>query len=107
MQKIRKGDLVEVITGKDIGVRGQVLRVDPKKGRVVVEGVNIVRKHQRPQQAGRSQIQPGIIEFEAPIDLSNVMLVCPHTDEPTRVGFRTREDGVKVRVSKKSGQDID
>jgi large subunit ribosomal protein L24 len=107
MQKIRRGDEVEVIAGKDIGVRGRVLRVDPKKNRVVVNGVNIVRKHQRPQQAGRSQIQPGIIEFEAPINLSNVMLVCPHTDLPTRVGFRVREDGIKIRVSKRSGQDID
>jgi large subunit ribosomal protein L24 len=107
MQKIRTGDTVEVIAGKDIGVRGRVLRVDPKKNRVVVERVNIVRKHQRPQQAGRSQIQPGIIEFEAPINLSNVMLVCPHTDLPTRVGFRVLEDGSKVRVSKRSGQDID
>ena len=107
MQKIRTGDTVEVIAGKDIGVRGRVLRVDPKKNRVVVERVNIVRKHQRPQQAGRSQIQPGIIEFEAPINLSNVMLVCPHTDRPTRVGFRVADDGTKIRVSRRSGQDID
>lgn len=108
MQKIKRGDLVEVIAGKDIGMRGEVLRVDPKSDRVVVEGVNIVRKHQRPQQAGRTQVQPGVIEFEAPIHISNIMLVCPHTDEPTRVGFRTREDGVKVRTSKKAnGQDIE
>jgi large subunit ribosomal protein L24 len=107
MQKIRTGDIVEIIAGKDIGVRGRVLRVDPKKNRVVVERVNIVRKHQRPQQAGRSQIQPGIIEFEAPINLSNVMLVCPHTDQPTRVGFRVADDGTKIRVSRRSGQDID
>ena len=109
MRKIRKGDTVEVITGKDVGVRGEVLRVADGGDRVVIEQVNIVRKHQRPQRAGRGQIQPGIIEFEAPIDISNVMLVCPHCNEPTRVGFRQREDGAKVRVCKREGcgQDID
>jgi large subunit ribosomal protein L24 len=107
MQRIKKGDTVEVIAGKDKGLRGEVLRVVPKEDRVVVERVNIVKKHQSPVQAGRSQVQPGIIEFEAPIHISNVMLVCPHTDERTRVGFRINEQGRKVRVSKKSGQDID
>jgi large subunit ribosomal protein L24 len=107
MQRIRKGDTVEVIAGTDKGLRGEVLRVLPKENRIVIERVNIVRKHQRPVQAGRGQVQPGIIEFEAPIDMSNVMLVCPHTDERTRVGFRINEQGQKVRVSKKSGQDID
>ncbi len=106
MQKIKKGDTVEVTTGKDIGVRGEVLRLDLKTTRVVVERVNIVRKHQKSQQAGRGQIQPGIIEFEAPIHLSNVMLVCPQCDEPTRVGIRDK-DGTKVRVCKKCKQDID
>ncbi len=109
MRKIRKGDTVEIITGSDIGVRGEVLRVLPKDDRLVVEKVNIARKHQRPQRAGRGQIQPGIIEFEAPIHISNVMLVCPHCGEPTRVGFRYRDDGVKVRVCKREGcgQDIE
>jgi large subunit ribosomal protein L24 len=107
MQKIKRGDRVEVITGKDVGVRGEVLRIEPKKDRLVIEQVNVVRKHQRPQQAGRSQIQPGIIEFEAPIHISNVMLVCPQCDEPTRVGFRTVDEGVKVRICKKCDQDID
>jgi large subunit ribosomal protein L24 len=107
MQKIKVGDTVQVIAGKDKGVRGEVLRVYPKIQRVVVERVNILRKHQRAQQAGRQQITPGIIEFEGPINISNVMLVCPHTDEPTRVGFRTDEDGRKIRISRKSGQDID
>ncbi len=107
MRRIRKGDLVEVITGDDIGVRGQVLRVYPKKQRIVVERVNIVKKHQRPMQAGRQQVQPGIIQFEAPIHISNVMLVCPNCDTPTRVGFRFNEDNVKVRWCKKCGQDID
>ncbi len=80
MQRIKKGDTVEVIAGKDKGSRGEVLRVLPKAKRVVVERVNIAKKHQRPVQAGRGQVQPGIIEFEAPIHLSNVMLVCPQCE---------------------------
>ncbi|MCC6799260.1 MAG: 50S ribosomal protein L24 [Anaerolineae bacterium] len=107
MQRIKKGDTVEVIAGKDKGTRGDVLRVIPKKDRVVIERVNIVKKHQRPVQAGRGQVQPGIIEFEAPIDLSNVMLVCPQCEARTRVGYRINEDGRKVRVCRKCGQDIE
>ena len=107
MQRIKRGDTVEVIAGKDRGVQGEVLRVLPKVNRVVVERVNVVRKHQRPMQAGRSQVQPGIIEFEAPIDLSNVMLICTQCRESTRVGYRINEDGQKVRVCRKCGQDID
>ena len=107
MQKIKKGDTVEVIAGKDKGTRGEVLRVIPKKDRVVVERVNIVKKHQRPVQAGRQQVQPGIIEFEAPINLSNVMLVCPKCEARTRVGYRINENNRKVRVCRKCGQDIE
>ncbi len=107
MQRIKKGDTVEVIAGKDKGVRGQVLRVIPKENRVVVERVNVVKKHQRPVRAGRGQVQPGIIEFEAPIHLSNVMLVCTQCNERTRVGYRVTEDGMKVRVCRKCGADID
>jgi large subunit ribosomal protein L24 len=107
MQRVKRGDTVEVIAGKDRGVRGEVLRVIPKEQRVVVERVNIARKHQRPVQAGRQQIQPGIIEFEAPIHLSNVMLICPQCSERTRVGYRVTEDGFKVRVCRKCGEDID
>jgi large subunit ribosomal protein L24 len=107
MQRVKRGDTVEVIAGKDKGVRGEVLRVIPKEQRVVVERVNISRKHQRPVQAGRQQIQPGIIEFEAPIHLSNVMLICPQCSERTRVGYRVTEDGFKVRVCRKCGEDID
>lgn len=107
MQRIKKGDTVEVITGKDKGTRGEVLRVIPKKDRVVIERVNIVKKHQRPVQAGRQQVQPGIIEFEAPIALSNVMLVCPQCEARTRVGYRVNEDNRKVRVCRKCGQDIE
>ena len=107
MQRIKRGDTVEVIAGKDKGTRGEVLRVLPKQERVVVELVNIVKKHQRPVQAGRAQVQPGIIEFEAPIHWSNVMLVCPQCGNKTRVGFRYTVDGVKVRYCKKCDQDID
>jgi large subunit ribosomal protein L24 len=107
MQRIKKGDTVQVIAGKDKGTRGQVLRVLPRNERVVVERVNIAKKHQRPVQAGRGQMEPGIIEFEAPIHLSNVMLVCPQCEEATRIGFRVTEDGVKVRVCRKCGRDID
>lgn len=107
MQRIKKGDTVEVIAGKDVGARGEVLRVLRKENRVVVAQVNIAKKHQRPMQAGRQQIQPGIIEFEAPLDLSNVMLICTQCGQPTRVGFRVNEDGVKVRVCRKCGADID
>ena len=107
MQRVKRGDTVEVIAGKDKGVRGEVLRVILKEQRVVVERVNIARKHQRPVQAGRQQIQPGIIEFEAPIHLSNVMLICPQCSNRTRVGFRVTEDGFKVRVCRKCGEDVD
>lgn len=107
MQRIKKGDTVEVIAGKDKGTRGEVLRVIPKKDRVVVERVNIVKKHQRPVQAGRQQVQPGIIEFEAPIDLSNVMLVCPQCEARTRIGYSINENNRKVRVCRKCGQDIE
>lgn len=107
MQRIKKGDKVEVIAGKDVGVRGEVRVVLPKENRVIVERVNIVKKHQKPQQAGRQQIKPGIIEFEAPINLSKIMLVCNSCDKRTRVGFRFNEDGRKVRYCKQCNQDID
>lgn len=106
--RIKVGDEVQVIAGNYINARGTVQRIIPEKNRVVVSGVNTVKKHQKPRPTGgRSQAQGGIIEFEAPIHLSNVMLVCPETDEPTRVGIRRDEDGRKVRYSKKSGEDID
>jgi large subunit ribosomal protein L24 len=84
-----------------------VQRILPKKNRVVVAGVNIVKKHQRPVRAGRGEVQAGIIEFEAPVDISNVMLVCPRCVEPTRVGFSRQEDGQKARVCKVCGEVID
>ena len=106
--RIKVNDEVEVIAGNDKGERGKVQRVILGKGRIVVHGVNMVKKHQKPQQTGgRSQAQGGIIEFEAPLDVSNVMLVCPHTGELTRVGIRRDENGRRVRYSKKSGQNIE
>ena len=106
--RIKVNDEVEVIAGNDKGERGKVQRVILGKGRIVVHGVNMVKKHQKPQQTGgRSQTQGGIIEFEAPLDVSNIMLVCPHTGELTRVGIRRDENGRRVRYSKKSGQNIE
>jgi len=103
--KIIKGDTVEVITGEHKGERGEVKSVDGKAQRVVVHNVNMVKKHQKPQQGRAARTQVGIIEFEAPIDLSNVMLVCPKCSEVVRVGFRV--DGAdKVRVCKNCGEDI-
>lgn len=105
--RIKKGDTVEVIAGDDLGLRGAVQRVLPKEGRAVVTGVNTVKKHQRPVRAGRAQVQPGIIEFEAPIHISDVMLVCPRCNQRTHVGFARREDGRKVRQCKQCGEAID
>ena len=102
--RIRKGDRVEVITGANKGKRGEVLAVRPKENRAVVQGVNIVKRHQKPTGMG----QPGgIIEQEAAIHLSNVMLIDPKTDKPTRVGFRVLDDGRKVRVNRSTGQVIE
>ncbi len=106
--RIKVDDEVEVIAGNDKGMQGTVQRIIAEQNRVVVAGVNVVKKHQKPQQTGgRSQSPGGIIEFEAPISVSNVMLICPQTGEPTRIGIRRDEDGNRVRYSKKSGQDID
>lgn len=105
--RIKVGDEVEVVSGNYKGTRGTVQRVLPKENRVVVSGVNLVKKHQRPRPTGgRSQAQGGIIEFEAPIHVSNVMLVCPESGKPTRLGTRRDENGNRVRVSKKSGNPI-
>jgi large subunit ribosomal protein L24 len=99
--KIRKGDTVEVISGslEDKGKRGEVIKVVPETGRVVVAGINLRKKHQKQVQTQGRTLNPGIIEFEGPISISNVMLVCPECKEPTRVGLMRREDGV-FRVCK-------
>ena len=106
MAKIKKGDTVVVIAGEDKGKRGEVKRVDDKDHRVVVSGVNIVKKAQRPVRAGRGQTQTGIIEFEAPIHISKVMLIDPKDDTPTRVGYRLDADGTKTRIARKSESDL-
>ncbi|HKW92598.1 MAG TPA: 50S ribosomal protein L24 [Methylomirabilota bacterium] len=101
---VRKGDTVMVVAGKERGKKGKVLRVIPEKGRVVVERINLIKKHQRPTQKVR---QGGIIEREGSIHLSNVMLVDPGSDKPTRVGMKALSDGKKVRVAKRSGEMLD
>ncbi len=100
--KIVKGDEVLVIRGKDKGARGKVRQNMPREDKIVVEGINIVRKHQRRTGTAR---QTGIIEVEAPLTRSKVMLVCPSCDAPTRVGFRV-DEGSKTRFCKKCGSDI-
>ena len=107
MERIKKGDTVKVIAGKDLGQQGEVIRVLRKENRVIVERVNIIKKHQRAQQAGNRQIAAGIVEREAPLNLSNVMLVCTQCKQATRVGHRINEEGKKVRVCKHCKQDID
>jgi len=103
--KIRSDDEVVVISGKDRGKTGKVLRVDPKKDRVYVEGLNIVKRHQKPT-AARPNVQAGVIEREGPIHISNVMLIDPKDHKRTRAGI-LREDGVRRRVAKRSGLKFD
>ena len=100
---VKKGDKVEIITGKDKGKRGEILRSLPQQQRVVVEGAGLIKKAMRPTQQNP---QGGIVTMEAPIHVSNVMLVCPKCDKATRVANK-RVDGKKVRVCKKCGADID
>ena len=102
--KIKKGDYVVVLSGKDKGQKGEVLKVFPKDERVVVKGVKMVKRHVRPTQADP---EGGIKTFEAPIHVSNVAHLDPKDGVPTRVGFKTLKDGKKVRVAKKSGEVID
>jgi large subunit ribosomal protein L24 len=107
--KIRRDDTVRIIAGKDKGRTGRVLRVDPRKDKVYVEGANIIKRHTRPRtlrDTQRSQELGGIVEKEGPIHVSNVMLVDMESNEPTRVGI-TRDGGRRRRISKKSGKEID
>ena len=101
---VRRGDMVAVLGGKERGKRGKVLRVTPAAGRVLVEHVNMIKKHQRPTQKLR---QGGIIEREGFIHLSNVMVVCGKCDRPSRTGTQMLADGRKVRVCKRCGESID
>jgi large subunit ribosomal protein L24 len=101
--KVRKGDRVVVTTGRDKGKKGEVLKVYPEDSRVLVAGVNMIKKHQKQSQTQ----QGGIITKEAPLHVSNVAHIDPKSGEPTRVGFKLLNDGRKVRVAKKSGESID
>lgn len=107
---VRKGDTVHIIAGKERGAfdaltkRGKVLKVLPEKNRIIVERINIIKRHQRPSKTNQ---QGGIVEREAPIHVSNAMVVCPKCTKPTRIGYEILKDGSKVRVCKKCGEHID
>ncbi len=102
--KIRRDDTVLVISGNDKGKRGRVLRVIPEQDRLIVEGIRMMKRHTKPTQRDP---QGGIVEREAPIHVSNVMVIDPHNDEPTRVGKKRLDDGRNVRVAARSGEMID
>jgi len=102
--KIKKNDKVIVIVGKEKGKIGTVLKIDPEKGRVIVEKVNMVKRHSKPSA---QNAQGGIVEKEAPLQISNVMIVCNKCAEPTRIGKLRLEDGLKVRVCKKCSESLD
>ena len=102
--RIRKDDTVVIITGKDRGKKGKVRRAFPNEDRVVVEGLNMIKRHSRARRATR---QAGIIELEAPIHVSDVMLVCNRCGDPTRINFRFLDDGKKVRICNSCGEVID
>jgi len=102
--KIRKNDTVVVLAGKDRGKRGRVRRAVPKKDRVVVEGLNMIKRHSRARRAAR---QAGIVELEAPIHVSNVMYVCTKCKKPSRIGYKVLEDGRKVRTCRSCAEVID
>ena len=109
--KLKKGDLVQVISGKDRGKQGRIIEAHPRERRVIVENLNVVKKHRRPRamrdssRMGQAQVQPGgVFDVAAPLPISNVMVVCPTCDRPTRIGYEYREskDGVvKLRVCKR------
>jgi large subunit ribosomal protein L24 len=104
--KLRTDDEVIVISGKDKGKTGKIIRVDRSRDRVYVEGINIVKRHQRPNP-GRPNAQVGVIEREGPVHVSNVALLDPKDRKPTRVGTRRTEEGMRMRVTKRSGTEID
>ena len=104
--RIRTDDNVIVISGKDKGKTGKVLRTDPKRERVYVEGLNMVKRHQRPLP-GRPNMQVGVIEKEGPIHVSNVAILDPSDSKPTRIGTRRHESGRRIRVSKRTGTELD
>jgi large subunit ribosomal protein L24 len=101
--RLRKGDRVVVLSGKDVGKEGEITRVIPERSRVIVDGVNVAKKHQKPTSA---TTQGGIIDKDMPIHISNLALLCPSCDKATRVGYRLDESGTKHRSCKKCGKDI-
>jgi len=103
--KIKKGDTVEVISGNDKGARGTVNKVLRDENKVVVSGVRMIKKHQR--RTGAPGSEGGIIEREAPIQVSNVAVVCPHCDRPSRMGYQIGEDGTKVRICRRCNEALD
>ncbi|MFP5298385.1 MAG: 50S ribosomal protein L24 [Actinomycetota bacterium] len=105
--RIRKGDRVVVISGKDLGAEGRVLEVLPKKDRIIVEGVNQITRHEKIRMSRRGAQEGGISHKEAPIHISNVALVDPSESKPTRIGYRMEEGtGAKVRIAKRSGSEV-
>ena len=102
--KMKKGDRVVVITGRDKGKEGEIIKVMPKESRVIVQGVNVAKRHTRPSAANPSG---GIVDKELPIHVSNVAHIDPKSGKPTRVGFKVLEGGRKVRVARRSGETID
>ncbi|WP_018505121.1 50S ribosomal protein L24 [Parafrankia discariae] len=104
--KIKKGDTVQIVTGKDRGLKGKVIRAIPDQNKVVVEGANRITKHTRVQQSSRGSQSGGIVTQEAPIHVSNVMIVDPSDGRPTRVGYRFNDDGTKVRISRRTGAEL-
>ena len=103
--RIKKDDLVQVITGRDRGKRGKVLQVLPEKGRLLVQGVNFIKRHTKPNP--QRNIKGGIAEREAPIHVSNVMIVSPDDDKRTRIGSKLLPDGERVRIGRRSGEVLD
>ena len=103
--KIRKNDMVVVISGKDKGKRGRVIEVLPKLGRVRVEGVNRIKRHTKPNP--QKNVKGGIVERENPLHVSNVAMIDPKSDKPTRVGMKVMPDGARVRIAKRSGLQLD
>ena len=101
--KIKKGDRVRVLTGKDHGHEGQVMRVIPSTGKVIVDGANVAKKHQR---ATKATMQGGIIDKDMPMPVANVALLCPACGKPTRVGYTIDKDGTKARICKKCGGEM-
>ena len=101
--KVKKGDRVIVLSGKDVGKEGEITRVFPEAERVIVDGVNVAKRHQR---ATGQTMQGGIIDKDMPLHISNVAIVCSGCDSPTRVGYRFEPDGTKVRVCRKCGKDL-